>query len=88
MQPIGVAQPFRGFRRWDQAALAVGIDDIFDDRAGLHDGVAVVGDDRRFSERMDGAQLRRRAHVRLALIADDLIGHTEFFQQPEHTLRA
>jgi len=31
-----------------------------------------VGNDRRLPERMDRAQFRRRAHVRLTLIADDL----------------
>ena len=88
MQPIGVAQPLRRFRRRDQPAFAIGVDDVFDDRAGFRDGVAVVGDDRRFAERMDRAQLGRRAHVGLALVADDLVGHAEFFQQPQHALRA
>src|SRR4051812_42957966 len=37
---------------------------------------------------MDGAQFLGRAHVRLALIADDLVGHAEFFEQPQHALRA
>src|ERR1700756_2641165 len=36
---------------------------------------------------MDRAQLRRRAHVRLALIAHDVVGHAEPFQQPQHALR-
>ena len=88
MQPIGVAQPLRRIRRRDQAAVAIGGDDVFGDRAGLRDGVAVVGDDGRFAERMNGAQFLRRAHVRLALIADDLVGHAEFFEQPQHALRA
>ena len=47
VQPIGVAQPLRRVRRRDQAAIAVGIDDVFGDRAGLGDGVAVIGDDGR-----------------------------------------
>ena len=55
---------------------------------GFGDGVAVVGDDGRFAERMDRAQLLRRAHVGLALIAHDLVGHAEFFEQPQHALRA
>src|SRR5438105_6921475 len=37
---------------------------------------------------MNGARLRRRAHVRLTLIADDLVGDAKFFQQPQHALRA
>src|SRR5712691_9050264 len=37
---------------------------------------------------MDRAQLRRRAHVRLTLIADDLVSHAEFLQQPQHALGA
>ncbi len=48
----------------------------------------MVGNDWRFSERMDRAQLRRRAHIRLTLIADDLISHAEFLQQPQHALGA
>ena len=88
VQPIGVAQPLRRVRRRDQAAIAIGADDVFADRAGLGDGVAIVGDDGRFAERMNGAQLLRRPHVRLALIADDLVGHAELFEQPQHALRA
>ena len=88
VQPIGVAQPLRRVRRRDQAAIAIGADEVFADRAGLGDGVAVVGNDGRFAERMDGAQLLRRPHVRLALIADDLVGHAELFEQPQHALRA
>jgi hypothetical protein len=37
---------------------------------------------------MDGAQFRRRAHVGAPLIADDLVGDAEFFQKPQHALRA
>src|SRR6476660_5542399 len=37
---------------------------------------------------MNRAQLRRRAHVRLALVADDLVGDAKFFQEPQHALRA
>jgi len=88
MQPIGIAQPLRRPGRRDQAALAVGIDDVFGDRAGLRDGVAVIGDNWRFSERMDRAQLCRRVHIWLTLIADDRVGQVQLFQQPQHALRA
>ena len=44
--------------------------------------------DGRFAERMNRAQFGRRAHVGLTLIADDLVGDAEFFQQPQHALRA
>jgi hypothetical protein len=37
---------------------------------------------------VNGAQFPRRAHVGLALIAHDLVGHGEFFEQPQHALRA
>ena len=37
---------------------------------------------------MDRAQLRRRAHVGLTLIADDLVGKPKLFQQPQHALGA
>src|SRR4030088_2731559 len=45
-----------------------------------------VGDDRRLSERVDRAQFGRRAHVRLPLVADDLVRSPKFFQQPQHAL--
>jgi hypothetical protein len=35
---------------------------------------------------MDRAQLRRRAHIRLTLIADDFVRHAKLFQQPQHAL--
>ena len=88
MQPVSVAQPLRRFGSRDQAALAIGVDDVFGDRAGLGDGVAVVGNHGRFSKRVNGAQLHRRSHVGLPLIADDLIGHAKFFQQPKQALGA
>jgi len=82
MQPIGVAQPLRRPRRRNQASLAIGVEDVFGDRPRLRDGVAVVGDDGRFSERVDGAQFGRRVHVRLTLVANDLVRHAKLFQQP------
>src|SRR5258708_34771885 len=88
MQTIGVGLPRR--RMWwrDQSAVAIGGDDVFGDRARFRDDVAIVGDDRRFAERMNLAQLFRRAHIGLTLIADDIVGNAELFQQPQHPLRA
>src|ERR1700733_496652 len=37
---------------------------------------------------MDGAQLRRRQHVGLTLIARDLVRNAKFLEQPQHPLRA
>src|SRR3954447_12347888 len=37
---------------------------------------------------MNGAQFLWSAHVGLALIAHDLVGHGELFEQPQHALRA
>jgi hypothetical protein len=88
VQPVSIAQPLGRPLRRDQAPFPIGIDDVFGDRAGFRDGIALIGYHGRFSQRMDRAQLRRRAHVRLTLVADDLIGHAEFFQQPQHPLRA
>ena len=34
------------------------------------------------------AQLCRRAHVRLTLITDDLVGHPKLLEQPQHALGA
>src|SRR5690349_9682469 len=36
---------------------------------------------------MDRAQLRRRAHIALALIANNLVGDAELFQEPQDALR-
>ena len=48
-----------------------------------------VGDHRRLAQRMHGAQLRRRQHgLRVALVALDLVGQAQLFQQPEDALRA
>src|ERR1700716_1205363 len=88
MQPISIAQPLRRSGRLYQPPVAISVDDVFGDRARLRDGVAIVGDDRRFSERMNRAQLGRRAHIRLTLIADDLVRKPKFFQQPQHALGA
>src|SRR5882757_485841 len=88
MQPVGVAQPLRRILRRDQAAVAMAGDDVLGDRAGFRDGIAAVGDDRRFAERVNRAQLLWRAHVGLALVAHDLVGDAEFFEQPQHALRA
>ena len=88
VQPIGVAQPLRRVRQRNQAPLAVGVDDVFADRAGLGDGIAVVGDDGRLAERVNSPQFLWRPHVRLALIANDLVGDAEFLEQPQHALRA
>src|SRR5260370_12902586 len=87
MHPISVAQALRRFGQRDQPPVAIGLGDVFGDRARLGDGIAVVGDDGRFSERMDRAQLFGRAHVRLTLMADDLVRHAKLFQQPQHALR-
>src|SRR5260221_8117590 len=37
---------------------------------------------------MNLAQLFRRAHVGLTLIAHDVVGNAELFEQPQHALRA
>jgi uncharacterized sporulation protein YeaH/YhbH (DUF444 family) len=69
--------------------LAVLIDQIFDDRTRFGDGQAVIGNHRRLAERMHRAQLGRRQHrFRIALVTLDLVRHAEFFEQPQHALRA
>src|SRR3981081_1254573 len=37
---------------------------------------------------MDCAQFGRRAHVRLTLVAHDLVRYAKLFQQPQHALGA
>jgi len=73
----------------DQFAIAISADDVFGDRTRLGDDVAVVGDDRRFAERMNLCKLRgRQPGLRVALIVLDLIGKPQFLQQPQNSLRA
>ena len=54
----------------------------------LGDDKLAVGHDRRLAERMDRAQLFGRAHVRLALVAHDLVRRAEFLKEPQHALTA
>jgi hypothetical protein len=57
--------------------------DVVDDGAGLRDGDVAVGNDRRLAERMHRLEFRRRQpRLRVALVALDLIGRAEFFEQP------
>ena len=66
------------------------LDQIFDDRAGLGDrALPSILDHRRLAERMDPPQRRRREHgLRVALVADALVGQAELLEQPEDALRA
>ena len=89
MQPVRVSQPLRRARRRRKTSLPVFADQILDDRARLGDSLAVVGNYGRLAERMHRTQLGRRQHrFRIALVTLDLVRHAEFFEQPQHTLRA
>ena len=56
---------------------------------GLGDRPPLILDHRRLAERMDPAERRRREHgLRVALVADHLIGQAELLEQPEDALRA
>jgi hypothetical protein len=96
MEEVAVAQDVVAARRRTEAAAGF-LDQIFDDRTGLGDDArvplparrAAILDHRRLSERMDGAQLRRREHrLRIATVAADLVIEAQLLEQPEDALRA
>jgi hypothetical protein len=89
VKPIDVAQIVRraGFRL--QPAAAVTVDEIFGDGARFGQRQPAVGYDRRFAERMHGAQFRRRQHGRgMAPIGLDFIRKIKLLKQPEDAVRA
>src|SRR5215469_2016199 len=64
-------------------------DEVVDDRTGLMDHAALIGDDRRFAEGMDRLQLgRRQPGLRIALIALDPIGEAQLLEEPQDALRS
>src|ERR1700730_6244390 len=88
MQPIRVTQALRRARRRYQPTSAVALDQILDDRARFGDSEPVLGNHRRFAERMHRPQRRWRKHgLRVSLVAPNLVTDAEFFQQPQHALR-
>ena len=87
MQPIGVTQPLRRARPRYQPTSAVALNKILNDRARFGDGEPVLGNHRRFAERMHRPQRRWRKHgLRVPLVAPNLVTDAEFFQQPQHAL--
>ncbi len=89
VHPVEIAQALLGIGRRPQAALAVALDQVLQDRAGLRQHAALVLDHRRLAQRMHATQFGRGQHgARVALIASHFVLKTEFFQQPEDSLRA
>jgi hypothetical protein len=89
MQPFVIGLVIGAAGRGHHLALAVGADDVVDDGAGFRDPDIAVGDDGRLAERMHRGQFGRRQPRRgVALVALHLVGHAQFFQQPQDTLRA
>jgi hypothetical protein len=89
MQPVGEAPARVRARRRREPALAVALEHVLDDRAGLGHGQRAVGHDRRLAERMHLPERRRREQRgRVALVALDLVRDCELLEQPEHALRA
>ena len=89
VHPVAVPEPLRRAGRGHQTSLAVALDEVLEDRAGLGERDVAVRDHRRLSERVDLPERRRREHrLRVALVVLDLVGNAELFEQPEHALRA
>ena len=76
-------------RRRREPPAAVLAHQIVDDGAGLGDGDVAVVDHRRLAEGVGGLEFgRREVGHRIAPIGLDLIGRTQFLQQPQDALRA
>ena len=89
VHPISVAQAFGRSRCGRHSVRAVSLDQVFDDRAGFGDGALAVDDHGRFAERMNLEQFGRRQHrLLVALVVHDLVGHAQFFKQPQNAVRA
>ncbi len=88
VEPVGVALPVLGADGRDHAAAAVLAENVFDDGAGFGDRLALIGDDRRLAQRVDGEQLGRGGHgLGVPLVALDLVRQAELLQQPQDALR-
>jgi len=62
---------------------------MLDDRRAFGEDRAVLIEQRRFSERVDGLQFGRRAHrLGISRVAFDLIGQPHFLEAPQEPLRA
>jgi hypothetical protein len=89
VQPVGVAQTFGRAEGRLKPPVPVAIDQIFNDRPGLGDGVRTVGDHRRLAQWVHGQQFRRRQHgLGIALIVFNLVAYAKLLEQPEDALRA
>jgi hypothetical protein len=71
----------------NQPAVAVALDHVLDDGAGLGDHLAVVGDHRRLAQRMHRLERRRgEAGLHVAFVAPDLVVEFQLFEQPQDSL--
>ncbi len=83
------ARPGHEMGQFARGLRAVALGDVLDDRAGLGDDLAAVVDHGGFAQRVDALELRRReAGARVALVAAQVVGHAQLFQEPEHALGA
>src|SRR5690606_13961859 len=93
VHPVAVQQPLlregRFLRRREIVAGVVALDQVFQDRAGLGQGLALVDQHRGLAQRMHGPQRLRRQHgPGIALVEDHAVRQGQFLQQPEHALGA
>jgi hypothetical protein len=67
-----------------EPACAIGLDDVFDDRAGLAERELAIGDDRRRAEGCERPVLcRRQPGLRIALIVLQLKPDAELLAKPD-----
>lgn len=77
-----------GARRRDEVGAAMALTQMLDDRPRFHDDAAIIFEQRRFAERVNGTQFgRREVGDGIALIMADRIRRAELLEQPEDALR-
>jgi hypothetical protein len=89
VKPVNEADPLGRAGQRRQAARAVAVRQVFDDRPGLGKRHLAVGDHRRFSQRVNSAQVLGRQQRRgVSPVVPDFIGHLQFLQEPQDSLGA
>ncbi|MOA31316.1 hypothetical protein D3C78_1524660 [compost metagenome] len=91
-RPFGVMQPeailgfMRRILRFKMRRRIIGFLQVFKNCTRFREDQAVIFYYGRFPQRVDFLKRRRCQHGFLALIANNLIRHAEFFERPDHAL--